>query len=615
MASSGWQGRQDLYTVNAWLKYRGDINIQGITRSGTSLRVWGQLALCCVAGSSGGGGSQTVNYGIQATVNGSGGKVKTSASAPSYAKTFNEGTNYVIGFDTTFTNVSESASTYTVTATYKSCYNDACSSTYWSKSLNWTLTLPTNPTGLYANNLSSTYNSVSGTVGVSSYGGGSLQSVSMLVLEQSYVAGLPHRYSNHTGSLSFSTTVNNSSPCANAGCITIKGAGLYYIGVFADNGDTQSRLAAGSIYTPPSPLQSITYTQTQNSTNVTVNLTITGGTSSDNNSNTVTTYYRYSTNGGSSYSGWTSAGTGTPWTAKTASFTCPYNASIVVQAKQTYQSKDSTTKQISFTSTSGTAPSSLTSSITASTWNSVTMSGSCNYGNPSSISGRAFTVGVNINGSSLANRREKNTQNVTSMSGVVINNSSSNLGGDFTLKGMLPVYPYAWASNTVRESSAIGSVYYLPPAPGSLTYTTTTSGTDIICALNYVGVAANNDTGYTAADLTRTVRYKGSQDANWTYVENDTQVALTTATTASVTIAATHNVTVEAWMTYKGKNSDVSTITVTNSNDPVMLYGSVNGRSKKITKLYGSVGGESVKIEKLYASVGGVSRLIYVDNS
>ena len=198
---------------------------------------------------------------------------------------------------------------------------------------------------------------------------------------------------------------------------------------------------------------------------------------------------------------------------------------------------------------------------------------------------------------------------------MAIDNSSSNLGGDFTLKGMLPVYPYAWASNTVQSASSIGSVYYLPPAPGSLTYTTVASGSDIDCTLNYVGVAADSYDGYTAADLTRTVRYKGDQDADWTYIENGTQIALTTATTETVTIAATHSVVVEAWMTYKGKNSAVSTVTVVNNNDPVALYASVNGEATKVIKLYGSVNNETVAIKKLYASVDGVARLVYEDNN
>ena len=478
------------------------------------------------------------------------------------------------------------------------------------------------PTGLKAEWVSSTWDSVTIKSSVTSWGSYTgTPSIEQIVVDSTATSsnwetkGRQAR-ANSTTATSSTQSVTNSNSTAYSGGITIKGAMDFKVAAWVNTSAYNGGTLNNTVYhTPPAPLQTLSYTQTQGATNVTVNVTITGADSTKNYSNTVTTYYRYSTNGGSSYSSWTSAGTGTPWTSKTASFTCAYKANVVIQAKQTYNSIDSEIKSVSFTATSGTAPSNLSSSITASTWNSVTMNGSASYGNPSGISGRSLTVGVNINGSSLANRRELNTQNVTSVSDVVINNSSSNLGGDFDLKGMLPVYPFAWANNTVQSASSIGSVYYLPPAPGSLTYTTVASGSDIDCTLNYVGVAADSYDGYTAADLTRTVRYKGDEDADWTYVENDTQIALTTATTETVTIAATHSVVIEAWMTYKGKNSTVSTVTVVNNNDPVALYASVNDEATKVIKLYGSVNNETVAIKKLYASVNGVARLVYEDNS
>lgn len=480
----------------------------------------------------------------------------------------------------------------------------------------------TGPSGLYINSITSTYNSVSATVGLSSYGTTSgSKTLELIVLEQTYVAGLPHRYSSATdGRLSYSTTVNNSSAASAAGSITIKGAGMYYTGVYAKNGTKESRLAGPSVYTPPSPLQSITYTQTQNSTNVTVNLTITGGTSSDNNSNTVTTYYRYSTNGGSSYSSWTSAGTGTPWTAKTASFTCPYNASIVVQAKQTYQSKDSTTKQISFTSTSGTAPSGGSLSVSSSTWNTVTLQASgVNYGKPDGISGRKLAIGVMVGPNDWSSKRENQVENVTGATTTVTNSSIYPGASALQLKGMLPVYPYLWAWNTIQSTATVvqTTAYYLPPAPGQLSYVFDNVDEYTV---SYVGDTNNNISTYVAADLTRTVRYKIDNGA-WVYIENDTVLPLTTVTSDAITVPAQSTITAEAWMTYKGKTSSVSTFTATNANLPVHLYGSVNGMSKRIEHFYGGVYDEntgtykSKKIKKLYASVNGLSKKIFEDLS
>lgn len=408
------------------------------------------------------------------------------------------------------------------------------------------------------------------------------------------------------------TTANST---AYDGGVTIKGCMAFKVAGYGSTNIGETWTLVDTVYyTPPAPLASITQSQTRGSTNVSISAVITGGNSTNNYNETVTTYWRYSTNGGSSWSGWGNAGTGSPWTAKTVTFTAAYGASIKVEAYQSYKSLESQHTTISFTALSAETPSNLASSITASTWNSVTMSGSCTYNKPDGISGRSLTVGVNINGTSLANRREKNTQNVTSVSGVVINNSSSNLGGDFALKGMLAVYPYAWASNTINSNSAIGSVYYLPPAPGMITYVEPPVG-DTQYSVYYNGVAANNVTNYDASELRRTVRYKLAGDANWTVVVDNAIVGLTTTTGFNINIPAQSSATVEGWLTYRGKNSEVSSALLTNSSDPVYIYGSVGGETKQVHHIYGSVNGETKKIRRVYASVNGVARKVFEDGS
>lgn len=485
-----------------------------------------------------------------------------------------------------------------------------------SKNYSITGTLPAKssaPTGLYINNVSSTWNSVTGTVGLSSYGSGSgTKILELLVLTQSYVGGLPHRYERVTdGSMSKTLTVTNSSAYPAAGSIDIKGAGTYYTGVYANNGSETTRYAGGSIATPPSPLQSITYSATQGSTNVAISITITGGTSTNNNSNTVTTYYRYSTNGGSSYSSWASAGTGTTWTAKTASFTCNYGASVVVQAKQTYSGKDSEVRQITFTATSGTAPSGGSVTVTGSTWNTVSLSASgVSYGNPSSISGRSITFGVKATTAASSNNRVSTASNTTS-STATLTNSSSTTTSALTLKGMLPFYVFMIANNTVQSATVVASTttQYLPPAPGTCSYT---NDGGALYTVSYTGVAANNVTNYTTSDLTRNVRYKIDNGA-WTYIDNAAVKTVTAVTSQQITVPYQSTATVEAWMSYKGANSQVSTISITNTNNPVHLYGSVSGQAKEIKHLYGSVNGQAVKINKLYASVNGVAKKIFED--
>lgn len=615
MATSGWQTEKFYHASGnaGYVDWYGNIYISSITHSGTNLRVIGKFRLAARGTS---GYSAQYVYGMRGSMtNNSGSKIGTTQTLLGNNVRLYVGSTVEKDFDITVSGVATTTTSYSLGFEMWACYNSSCSSKYWDVTKYWTINFEPSaaPSGLYINNISTAYNSVSATVGVGNWGSTGTNSLSMLVLTQPYVAGLPHRWSNtKSGALSFTTTVNNSSGCPSAGCITIKGAGTYYIGVYAQNGaGVESRLAGPAVYTPPAPMTSLTYSQTQQSTNVKINVSTVGGSSSDNNSNSVTTYMRYSTNGGSSYSSWTSMGSGNAWNTYTGNFTCAYGSNVIIQTKQTYQGQDSAIKSVSFTATSGTAPSNLSATITSSTWNSVTMSGLVSsYGNPSGASGRSLTVGVNSSGSGLSGRREKNTVGVSSVSNVVINNSSAAQSGGITLKGMLPVYPFAWASNTSLSAQSIGSVYYLPPAPGSLTYTADALQT---YTLSYSGVVADNVTDYTAGDLTRTVRYKFGSDGAWVYVENASVIALDTVTTEQIVVPFDEDVYAEAWLTYKGKNSEVSSFKIPGSPRPVAFYGSVDGEAEEVEHLYGSVNGEAKKIVKLYGSVGGVAKEVFVD--
>lgn len=475
----------------------------------------------------------------------------------------------------------------------------------------------TYPSGLGVDTISTTWNSVKGRVFLTDYGVGTgTKDLEMIVVTEPYVAGLPQRYHSTTsGATSLNATVNNSSTCGSlSGCIDIKGASDYYIGVYANNGSLVTRYAyPNKVYTAPAPLQSLTYSQTQNAADVTISATITGGNSTNNSSNTVTTQYRYSTDGGSTYTNWASAGTGTAWTAKSASFTCSYGASVVIQARQAYQGQYSEVKQVSFTATTGTAPSAGTVTITGSTWESVTLSASdINYGTPSAAASRKSVVGVSTTVSPYTYKRETSIGSGTSGTGTVNNSSTSGGSGQpFTLKGMLPVYAYLWVDNTSKSKfvDEKTTAYYLPPAPGVVSYTDDFYG---YYTIRYVGDTAKNVADYVTSDLKRTVRYK-IDDGDWVYVDNDISRLLDDETVQQIVIPYQSTATVEAWMTYKGKSSEVSTFSITNTTKNFKLYGSVNGASKEINHLYGSVNGQSKKIVKLYGSVGGVVKEIYRD--
>lgn len=618
MATSGWQTEKFYHASgNAGVvDWYGNIYISSITHSGTNLRVVGKFRLAA-RGSS--GYSAYYVYGMKGSMtNSSGTKIGTTQTLLGNNVKLYVGSVVDKDFDVTISGVSATTTSYSLGFRMWACYNSTCSSTFWDVTKYWTINFDPSsaPSGLYINNISTAYNSVSATVGLGSWGSTSgTNSLEMLVLTQQYVAGLAHRYSKTTsGALSFTTTVNNSSECSGVGCITIKGAGMYYTGVYTKNGaGVESRLAGPAVYTPPAPMTSLTYTQTQQSTNVKINVSTVGGSSSDNNSNSVTTYMRYSTNGGSSYSSWTSMGSGNAWNTYTGNFTCAYGSNVIIQTKQTYQGQDSTVKSVSFTATNGTAPSGGTLTVTDSTWNTVTISASgVNYGMPSGASGRKLSIGVKVGPNDFSYKRENQVVEVTGATTTVTNSSIYPSSQPLQLKGMLPVYPYVWAWNTVTSATVVNQTnpYYLPPAPGSLTYTADALQT---YTLSYSGVVANNVTDYTAGDLTRTVRYKFGASGNWTYVENASVIALDTVTTQQILAPYDEDVYAEAWLTYKGKDSEVSSFKIPGRPRPVVFYGSADGVAEEIVHLYGSANGESVKITKLYGSVGGVAKEIFED--
>ena len=455
-----------------------------------------------------------------------------------------------------------------------------------------------------------TPSTVKGTFAVSSWGGTSAGYIAARLFGPSGSGRLEQQTS---GVSSYTTIITNGSVQLDGGT-TIKGAGIYYADTYASNSAGGANSSRVTVNTPPAELASITYEQTAGATDVSIVPKITGGNSTVNASGAVTTSYRYSTNGGSTWSGWTAiSGTATAWTEKTGSaFTCNYGASVKIQAKQTFNTKESAVKEVSFTATTGTAPSGGTLTVDSSTWNSITLTAAgVDYGKPDGISGRKLAIGVSGAPDNINYKLENQVQNVTGATTTVDNNSIHPSDLALVLKGMLPVYPYVWAWNTVTSTFVVRetTAYYLPPAPGSASYTE--DGNDEY-TISFTGVPANNDPNYTAADLTRTVRYK-IDSGSWVYVDNDTQKALDAVTSETITVNPQHNATVECWLTYKGKESTHNTFMIVNSNDPVFLYGSVNGESTRIRHFYGSVNGETAKVTKIYASVDGVARKVFED--
>lgn len=256
MASSGWQTQKNIHTYSSNVTFIGNVNIQSITRNGTSVTITGQIKFGARGTS---GYSVYYNYGVMARP-GAGSYQKILANGASIVN--GSGNDKTINFTRTMT-VAASSTTATLTVNYKACYNSDCSSTYWTASPSWTIDVGPGvvPEDQMATPVSSTWNTVTGTVSVSNWS--DLPSgtyMRLLVLESSYVGGLPHNWEEASTSPDTLTVTNSSPTSSGAGGINILGCGLYYVGNYINSGGTGYRYAGGSIYTPPAPV-SITYQQ------------------------------------------------------------------------------------------------------------------------------------------------------------------------------------------------------------------------------------------------------------------------------------------------------------------------------------------------------------------
>ena len=263
------------------------------------------------------------------------------------------------------------------------------------------------------------------------------------------------------------------------------------------------------------------------------------------------------------------------------------------------------------------------------TWNSHTWEKINATTGVSSWGGLSGTLGINVltgntNGDASSitssnwttkSRRVYRWTNVsTSTLSATGNMTTANTSTESTpldIKGLLHYKLSFWNSNTAGNTNGFdNTLRYLPPAPPKFTYTDPGGEGTKDYTVVFSQVSGNNHTTYDSDSLKRTVRYKVNDAADWTYVANDTAVALTTDTTFTVRVPGSQSAVIEGWMSYHGQDSDVKTLNLFNGNAPSRVYGSVNGESVLLNKLYASVNGESKEIVKLYGSVNGEAKAI-----
>ena len=212
------------------------------------------------------------------------------------------------------------------------------------------------PSGLSVSISSKTYNSATFSTSISSYGTPSSTSgryIEAAILNQNSY-GASYRYATAQNTTSSSITVSNSSS-ANPSSFNIEANHKYWYGMYASNTQASASTVAGTFYTPCPPLSSLSYTSQSYSAYNKVNAIITYKRQTDAGAETRTGYYRYSTDGGSTYSSWISFGTISVAAETSATFTAnvPTSSNITLQAKiTTPNGGDSTTKTVTFSTLS-----------------------------------------------------------------------------------------------------------------------------------------------------------------------------------------------------------------------------------------------------------------------
>lgn len=284
----------------------------------------------------------------------------TAYSDSNFATTVHNGVYVGSVNTTTFTKTGLANGTYTVTWSCGSGERSDFAGT-WSTQV--TVNAASAPTGIAVSLNSRTWNTIKVNASITGWGsGGSTSSRSLQVLAgntsmpSSGVFGdWPRRMTNLGAVTSGTGSVTSSSTQQGSSAWYVKGCTAFKIASYATNGalDTRARNTT-TYYTPPAPLQTLSLSgkiMTAAGKKWQMTISITGGSSTNNNSVNVTTQYRYSTNGGSSYTAWTQLGSaGTPWTAVSGTLTdLPANTTITVQARQVYQSLASDVKTATFT--------------------------------------------------------------------------------------------------------------------------------------------------------------------------------------------------------------------------------------------------------------------------
>ena len=272
----------------------------------------------------------------------------------------------------------------------------------------------------------------------------------------------------------------------------------------------------------------------------------------------------------------------------------------------------------------GSAPSNLNLSIVDATWNSVTMETVVgNWGTGSNKVRQAFLLEVPYV-AGVDKYRTESADTTTDPVELTVSAETSIFefsSVPFTVYGCTEYHTGLWASTSVDATRLQGPTFYTAPYKlNSLTHSggSLEGGGTVSAELTAVtNLVHNNPSSHIGFE------YRVSSDGGSTFgtwVISTTTVAVggnATIEVAGLTQGTAYVVEVRQFCTEATSGHFYSETTTVSFTADVFsrLYGSVNSKTKRVTKMYGSVNGKTKLIKKLYGSVNGQTKLIFGEGS
>lgn len=382
MATSGWQNEQTWYTYSSNVYLIGNIYVSSITHSGTNLRIQGTIA---------GGARGTNNYYFSFYD-------YTSYAQPEGGSKLalgSKGRQWKVGqadvhvnFDVTLTGV---PTTTTSRSFYVNFYGPNTNSVV--ATLRWTLNFDASgsaPSGGYIAYNSSTWNSITFTSGVTSWGGLNGQNHAAVFTgttngqaasATTFDFARREYFYDGTQATSHQTvaTDGNTSQIYGGAALSIKGLLCYRLGYWVSNaaGSSES-VVATTRYLPPAPPK-FTYTDPGGTGTKVFSVTFTGDTANNHttyDTASLTRTVRYKVDNASSWTYVANGAQATVGANTTFNVSIPASKSAVIEGWQTYHGMQSQTKTLNLYN--GNAPSRVYGSVNGKSKLLVKMYGSVN---------------------------------------------------------------------------------------------------------------------------------------------------------------------------------------------------------------------------------------------